>query len=68
MPRDDHAMCVRNESSVVIFGGFVNGARVNELYELTNIGQSPVWVKHSFSQRKGDKFPLARASHSISVH
>lgn len=69
LPRDDHALCTRGDSSVIIFGGFVNGARVNELYELKNIGHgAPTWEKHTFSQGKGDNYPVARASHSISVH
>lgn len=48
----------------------MNGARVNELYELKNIGvgPNPIWEKHNFTQRKGDKVPLARASHSIAIH
>ena len=37
LPRDDHSLCTRNDNSVIIFGGFVNGARVNDLYELKNI-------------------------------
>ena len=31
IPRDDHSACKINDTDFIVFGGFVNGSRVNEL-------------------------------------
>lgn len=38
LPRDDHVMSDLSDGSFLIFGGFVNGSRVNELakFSMTN--------------------------------
>jgi hypothetical protein len=32
-PRDDHTLSVIGDSSIIIFGGFINGSRVNDIYK-----------------------------------
>ena len=35
LPRDDHVMSDMSDGSFLVFGGFVNGSRVNELAKFT---------------------------------
>ena len=48
-----------DESSFLIFGGFVNGSRVNEIYECAIAENTATWKSHPFSGG-----PCPRASHS----
>lgn len=64
-PRDDHSMSQIDDKSFVIFGGFVEGSRVNECYVCTKNGHTLEW------KRIGEKSPTApciRASHSSVVY
>ncbi len=56
-------MVLSGEDSFLIFGGFVNGSRVNEIYECTIAGANATWKTHAF---EGGCCP--RASHSSIVH
>jgi len=42
-PRDDHAQCQINDSSFIIFGGFVEGSRTNECYICKKNGATLEW-------------------------
>jgi len=61
-PRDDHVLVQLNpdESSLLIFGGFVNGSRVNEVYEMRIEGEKVEFEKH---EPAGGLAPEPRASH-----
>jgi leucine-zipper-like transcriptional regulator 1 len=43
--RDDHSLSVIDDCSFLIFGGFVEGSRVNEAYVCTKNGQTLTWKK-----------------------
>ena len=34
LPRDDHTLSSLGDNRLIIFGGFVNGSRVNDIYQL----------------------------------
>ena len=40
IPRDDHSTCKVGSSEFVVFGGFVNGSRVNELVSFSYDGSA----------------------------
>ena len=44
-PRDDHSLNKVDENSLVIFGGFVSGCRVNECYLAKKNGTTLEWSK-----------------------
>ena len=63
-------MSVFNDNQIFIFGGFVNGGRVNELYELNFVPNQTTlqWSKHKFQSTKDVPCPVPRASHSSIFH
>jgi len=64
-PRDDHSLSQINENSFLIFGGFVQGSRVNECYTCKKVGGSLEW---SLVEIKSPTAPCIRASHSTAVY
>ena len=63
--RDDHTLSQIDGDSFLIFGGFVEGSRVNESYIANKKGNTLEW------RQVGDKAPLkpcVRASHSAVVY
>ena len=63
-PRDDHSLSQIDDSSFLIFGGFVKGWRVNECYVAKKNGSTLEW---SLIKCSGEQ-PCIRASQSASVH
>ena len=61
-PRDDHALCKIDDQSFVIFGGYVEGQRVNECYVGTKNGQTLNWTRVGAESKD---MPCIRASHSM---
>lgn len=43
-PRDDHSLSQIDEKSFLIFGGFVQGSRVNECYVCKKNGNTLEWT------------------------
>ena len=41
--RDDHALCKVSDTTFIVFGGFVEGQRVNECYMGTKSGNTIQW-------------------------
>lgn len=68
MPRDDHVMSDLSDGSFVIFGGFVNGSRVNELakFTMTNTQTISGQVLQECSNNQAQ--PQIRASCSSCVY
>mmetsp|Transcript_1266 Transcript_1266/g.2291 ORF Transcript_1266/g.2291 Transcript_1266/m.2291 type:complete len:474 (-) Transcript_1266:82-1503(-) len=64
-PCDDHSLSQIDEDSFLIFGGFVEGSRVNECYVCRKKGNSLEW-KHI--GKNSAHRPCIRASHSSVVH
>ena len=60
--RDDHSLAQVDESSFIIFGGFVAGSRVNECYMCTKNGTTLDW---KCLGEKSPVKPAPRASQSI---
>lgn len=60
-PRDDHSLSQINDTSFLIFGGFVEGSRVNECYTCKKNGGTLEWTKIDV---KSKEMPCIRASHS----
>jgi len=42
-PRDDHSLSQIDDTSFIIFGGFVEGSRVNECFKCTKNGHTLEW-------------------------
>lgn len=63
-PRDDFALSQIDENSFVIFGGFVQGSRVNESYVATKNGNQLIWKQIG---QNSPQQPCVRASHSSVV-
>jgi len=68
LPRDDHVMSDLSDGSFLVFGGFVNGSRVNELakFSMTNTQT----ISGTMLQESGnsENMPMARASMSSCCH
>ena len=64
-PRDDHSQCQIDPTSFIIFGGFVDGSRVNECYICTKNGNTLEW--RQVGQNSPEK-PCIRASHSSAIY
>jgi N-acetylneuraminic acid mutarotase len=64
-PRDDHSLSQINDTSFLIFGGFVQGSRVNECYTCKKNGSTLEW---SLVEIKSKEAPCIRASHSTAVY
>jgi hypothetical protein len=68
LPRDDHVMSDLSESSFLVFGGFVNGSRVNELCRFTVPSNQTIEGSICETQQTADQCPKPRASASSSVY
>lgn len=44
-PRDDHSLAQIDDKSFLIFGGFVQGSRVNECYSCKKNGNTLEWKR-----------------------
>lgn len=64
-PRDDHSLSQIDNESFLIFGGFVEGSRVNECYICNKKGNTLNW--RLVADKSAEK-PCIRASHSSVVH
>ena len=64
-PRDDHSLSQIDGESFIIFGGFVEGSRVNEAYVGKKNGQTIEW---SMLKEVSPVTPCIRASHSSVVY
>jgi N-acetylneuraminic acid mutarotase len=64
-PRDDHSLSQINDNSFLIFGGFVQGSRVNECYTCKKNGNTLEWT---LVEIKSKEIPCIRASHSTAVY
>jgi len=67
LPRDDHALSDCSNGSFVVFGGFVNGSRVNEVLKFM---PSSVAVNGELLSGNSDSkdAPMCRASHSSVIY
>lgn len=63
--RDDHSLSVIDDKSFLIFGGFVDGSRVNETYVARKNGSTLEWTQ--IGDKSAEK-PCIRASSSAIVH
>ena len=63
--RDDHSMSQIDDKSFVIFGGFVEGSRVNECFVCTKNGHTLEWKQIGANSPTA---PCIRASHSSVVY
>ena len=66
LPRDDHVMSDLSDGSFLVFGGFVNGSRVNELAKFTLAGQQTI-TSELLADGATTK-PIARAASSSAVY
>lgn len=64
-PRDDHSLSQINDTSFLIFGGFVQGSRVSECYTCKKNGSTLEWT---LVEIKSTTNPCIRASHSTAVY
>lgn len=64
-PRDDHSLSQIDKTSFLIFGGFVEGSRVNECYTCKKNGNTLEW---KLVEIKSPTAPCIRASHSTVVY
>ena len=64
-PRDDHSLAQIDDKSFLIFGGFVQGSRVNECYSCKKNGNTLEWKR--IGESSADK-PCVRASQSAVVY
>lgn len=62
-PRDDHALCDCGDGSFMVFGGFVNGFRVDELLRFKPSTTS-VECEHLAGGKQSNKGPKPRTSHA----
>lgn len=64
-PRDDHSLSQIDDQSFLIFGGYVEGSRVNECYVAKKNGNTLDW---KLIADKSEIAPCIRASHSSAVY
>lgn len=64
-PRDDHSLSQIDEKTFLIFGGFVEGSRVNDCYIAKKVGNTLEW---RLVENKSKISPCIRASHSTTVY
>ena len=62
LPRDDHCMSVIGDGKFLVFGGFVNGSRVNEVASFEMINSQTLSSKCLVANEESAVAPLARAS------
>lgn len=60
-PRDDHALCDCGDGSFMVFGGFVNGFRVDELLRFKP-SQTSIECEHVAGGKSACKGPKPRTS------
>lgn len=67
MPRDDHALSDCSNGSFVVFGGFVNGSRVNEVLRFmpSSVAVNGELLAEGTTHSSA---PVQRASHSAAIH
>ena len=63
-PRDDHSLSQIDDNSFLIFGGFVEGSRVNECYVCQKNGSKLEWRQIA---AHASPAPCIRASHSTAI-
>lgn len=63
LPRDDHTLCDCGDGSFMVFGGFVNGYRVDELLRFKPT-QVNVECEQLAGGKTGVKGPKPRTSHA----
>ena len=68
MPRDDHVMSDLSDGSFMIFGGFVNGSRVNELAKFDMANSQTVERSVVHGNCAEASYPKPRASSSSAVY
>lgn len=66
-PRDDHAMCDKGDGNFMVFGGFVNGSRVDDVvsFEPQAVNVNATLLAGGSTGNCG---PVVRASHSSVVY
>lgn len=67
-PRDDHTMVQVSPNSFVIFGGFVNGSRRNDVYSFAFDGREVNWTLLAANSSDSKAAPAPRASHCAGFH
>lgn len=69
MPRDDHTLSALGDNNLIVFGGFVNGSRVSDIYQLHYVpnATSLQWSKF-ISKQHANEVPIHRASHTSIIH
>ena len=68
LPRDDHVMSDLSENTFLVFGGFVNGSRVNELCRFSVPSNQTIEGSVCESQQPAEQCPKPRASSSSAVY
>lgn len=68
LPRDDHVMSDTDENSFLVFGGFVNGSRVNEICKFGVSSSQTLEASVCEMTQTSDQCPLPRASSSSAFH
>lgn len=64
-PRDDHSLSQIDAKTFLIYGGFVEGSRVNDCYIAKKNGNTLEWT---MVECKSKEMPCPRASHSTVVY
>ena len=62
LPRDDHVMSDLSDGSFLVFGGFVNGSRVNELAKFQMANAQTINSTMLCEQSSSNASPKPRAS------
>lgn len=63
-PRDDHTLVSTGDGSYLVFGGFVNGSRRNDVYTFSFDGKTVTWgCLIENHPEPSSEFPAPRASH-----
>jgi len=68
LPRDDHVMSDLSENVFLVFGGFVNGSRVNELCRFHATSTQTIEASICPQSQPAEQCPKPRASASSAVH
>ena len=68
LPRDDHNMSDLSDGSFVVFGGFVNGSRTNELAKFTRANSQTIQSAMLQENSAGGACPIPRASQCSAVY
>ena len=68
LPRDDHVMSDLSDGSFLVFGGFVNGSRVNELAKFTMASVQSIQAQMLQPSTEAETAPKCRASLCSAVY